>query len=149
MDVAECEETLFAVARVRLPSKIRVGEPGANGDMEPLGPRAKIEQLESYLLETAEARQRASEARLYMSAALRDLYRKYRDIEGWEGWLSEADRKKPSEKAKDEARRKVDTDLFESIQSAEWLVKRLSEEISRLQHDDDVVSRAYTFLTGG
>lgn len=157
MEVPECEETLYRVARVRLPSFIRVGrDPDpvdvAAGTAEegrpiPLGAREKIEQLESYLLETAEARQQAHEARLYISAALKDLRRDFRDVEGWEAHLNGD--KNPTEKAKDEARRKVNPDLYESIQSGEWLVKELDKQISRLQHDDDVVSRAYTFITGG
>lgn len=157
MDVGECNEVLYAVAQVRLPAFIRVGRMPdpvdvAAGTAEedrpiPLGPREKIEQLESYLLETAEARQRAHEARLYISAALKDLRIRWRDIEGWEEHLN--GEKKPSEAAKDMARRMVDRDLYESIQSGEWLVKELDKQISRLQHDDDVVSRAYTFITGG
>lgn len=157
MNVEECNEVLYAVARVRLPSFIRVGRMPdpvdvAAGTAEedrpiPLGPREKIEQLESYLLETAEARQRAHEARLYISAGLKDLRTQWRDVEGWQAHLN--GEKNPSEKAKDLARRKVNPDLFESIESGEWLVKELDKQISRLQHDDDVVSRAYTFITGG
>lgn len=157
MNVEECTEALYAVARVRLPSFIRVGRDPDPVDVAagvaeedrpiPLTPREKIEQLESYLLETAEARQRAHEARLYISAGLKDLRRKWRNVEGWEAHLN--GEKSPSEKAKDMARRKVDEDLYESIESGEWLVKELDKQISRLQHDDDVVSRAYTFITGG
>jgi hypothetical protein len=159
MDLPEIENTLYEVAKVGLPSFIRVGrQPDpvdvAAGTAEedrpiPLPPREKIEQLESYLLETAEARQRVHEAALYISASLKNLRRDWRDIEGWEQFLSEAERKKPTEVAKDMARRQVNKDLYESIQSAEWLLKELGKQISRLQHDDDVVSRAYTFITGG
>lgn len=157
MEVRQCEEALYRVARVRLPSFIRVGrDPDpvdvASGAAEadrpiPLVPREKIAELESYLLETAEARQQAHEARLYISAGLKDLRRKFREVEGWEAHLNGD--KSPTEKAKDEARRKVNPDLYESIESGEWLVKELDKQISRLQHDDDVVSRAYTFITGG
>lgn len=159
MDLPEIENTLYQVAQVRLPSFIRVGRPPEEVDVAagtaeadrniPLGPREKIEQLESYLLETAEARQRAHEAALYISASLKNLRRDWRDIQGWEEFLSEADKKKPTEAAKDMARRQVNRDLFESIESGEWLLKELNRQISRLQHDDDVVSRAYTFITGG
>lgn len=149
MDLQDCENTLYSVAQVKLPSIVRVGRPREDSDkFDPLSPREKIEQLESYLLLTAEARQEAVEARLYVQGALKDLRRDFRDITGWEAHLNEADKKKPSEKAKDEARRCVNTDLYESIQSAEWLDKRLAEQVSRLQHDDDVVSRAYTFIVG-
>lgn len=155
MELPEIEETLYRVAQVRLPSHIRVGrmpEPDEVPEEEkdtpiPLVPRQKIEELESYLLETAEARQQAHEARLYISASLKNLRREYRELEGWEAHLN--GEKKPTETAKDEARRKVNPDLYESIQSGEWLLKELDKQISRLQHDDDVVSRAYTFITGG
>lgn len=158
MELQEIEATLYRVAKVKLPSRIRVGDPPdpvdvASGNVpedayNPLQPKAKIDLLESYLLQTAEARQEATEARLFIQASLKDLRRRWRTLEGWEQHLNGTPLHKATGPQIERARAKVDPDLADSIESGEWLDKRLDEQIKRLQHDDDVVSRAYTFITG-
>lgn len=159
MDVEMIENVLYDVAKVKLPPELRIGVPADPVDVaagfaddnkrRPLPPDKKIEILEDYLLLTAEKRQEATEARLYMQASLKLLRDKWRDLTGWEQHMNGTPIAKATGPQIDRAKRCVDADLHDSIQRGEWLERRLGEQIKRLQHDDDVASRVYTLITGG
>jgi hypothetical protein len=156
MDVEQIENALYAIAKVKIPPELRIGEEPdavdvARGDNErrPLPPHKKIELLEDYLLLTAEKRQEATEARLYMQASLKVLRDRWRDLPEWQKHLNGTPVEKATGPQIDRAKRCVDADLADSIEKAEWLERRLGEQIKRLQHDDDVASRVYTLITGG
>lgn len=158
MTVEEIENVLYAVAKVKIPPELRIGTPpdpvdiasGVSEDQrQPLPPHEKIDLLETYLLLTAEKRQEATEARLYMQASLKLLRDRWRDLKGWEQHMNGTPIKTATGPQIDRAKRCVDGDLADSLDKAEWLERRLHEQIKRLQHDDDVASRVYTLVTGG
>jgi hypothetical protein len=108
-------------------------------------PGAKIEKIEDYLLNTAAMRSELEEARLYMHEATFKLKQQYKDMTGWEVHMG----KMQTEEAVKRAKRIADTPLCQGIDEGEELIKRLSDQIRRLEHDDEVASRAYTLITGG
>lgn len=135
MGPEKVREVLYGSAQLRMPK--------FNGDTMP---RSKIERLEEYLLATARWRSYLEEGRLYMQDALRQLRSDWDHLDGWETFRRKGEKTQASV---DDAKRQINPDLYDSIQEAEFLVKRCSEAIRRLEHDDEVASRAYTFITGG
>lgn len=138
----ECRATLRRVSQIKMPN-LREKEEGR----PKLSPGEKIEQLESYLLLTAEARQEAHMAKLIVQEALDVLQAQWDAIEGWEIELPSNSKRTGAEVI--EAKRRTTPDLYGSIQTAKRLIDRLTEQIKRLEKDDGVSSRAYTLLTGG
>jgi hypothetical protein len=107
----------------------------------------KIEQLESHLLDTAILRQEATRAKLIVQEALDVLQREWDEIEGWEVELRTDGRRSQADVL--DAKRRTRPDLYSSIQTAKRLIDRLSEQVRRLEKDDNVTSRIYTLMTGG
>lgn len=145
MDLREIEQTAFDVATLRMP-RFKVDP---NDPMASTRPGEKIEKLESYLLEVAFARGYAEEARLYAHAAVQRLQVSWDHLEGWEvsfGSPEKAARATQPQIA--EAKRQLDPELFDSIEKGKYLIKRLTEQIKRLEKDEDVASRAYTLISG-
>lgn len=134
----ECKEILRLVSLVKVP----------NLRGEELSAQQKIEQLESYLLLTAEARQEAHLAKLTVQEALDRLQAQWDDIEGWELELPTGNGRRTQTDVV-EAKRRTNPDLYSSIQTGKRLVDRLTEQIKRLEKDDGMSSRTYTMLTGG
>lgn len=130
----ECRDVLERIAKVKIP-----GIKGMPGN-------EKIEQLEFYLLQTAELRQEALYAKLLVQQAVDVLEDQWISMEGWEIYLPNSKRTVTDVR---EAKRQMQPDLYSSIQSGKRLVDRLSEQVRRLEKDDQVCSRTYTFLTGG
>lgn len=142
----ECREVLRAVSLVKMPNlRERPGDEELPSGMS-FG-TWKIDQLESYLLETAIARQEAHLARLVVQESLDVLQGKWDDIEGWEVELPSGGRRTQGDVV--DAKRRIDPDLYSSIQTGKRLVDRLGEQIKRLEKDDAATSRVYTIITGG
>lgn len=142
----ECRAVLRAVSEVKMPN-LR-DRPSA--EELPTGVAFstwKIEQLESYLLLTAEARQEALLAKLVVQEALDVLQAEWDDIEGWEVELPTGGRRTQGDVL--EAKRRTRPDLYGSIQTGKRLVDRLTEQVKRLEKDDAATSRVYTIITGG
>lgn len=133
MDAARLRMPRF-IGRERLGQRVNVG------------PSEKIAELEDFLLATARWRSFLEEARLYMKQATRDLQTKWAHMQGWEGNRRSGER---SVASVEDAKRATDPDLYDSIEAGKALVEDLSSQIRRLEHDDEVASRAYTFITGG
>lgn len=127
-------------------AKLKMPRFTAQNGGQPLLPRTKIGHLEDFLLATARWRGHLEQARLHAHTELKQRRKRWDHMAGWEGNRREGER---SVASVEDAKRVTDPPLYDEIQDFEWLVKRLSEQISRLQHDDDVASRAYTLLTGG
>lgn len=139
----ECKEVLQRIAKVKMPNlRVRPEDLPTGVALTPW----KIEQLESYLLETATARQEAHFAKLLVQEALDVLQGEWDDIEGWEVELPSGSRRTQADVV--EAKRRTRPDLYGSIQTGKRLVDRLTEQIKRLEKDDAVSSRAYTLMTG-
>lgn len=149
MNLAEIEATVFDVARLRMPKFIY----DRTEPMRATRPGEKIERLESYLLDVAYARGRAEEARLYAYSAVRTLNEEWDHLQNWE-MSFDADPAKAAALAAratqpqiKEAKRGVAPQLYDSIEKGLHLIKRLSEQIKRLEKDEDVASRAYTLIS--
>lgn len=130
-----CKETLARISKAKMPA------------IRGLPSNEKIDKLESYLIDTAIFRQEAHEAKLLVQEALDDLQAQWDAIEGWEIELPTTSKRTQADVV--EAKRQVKPDLYSSIQTGKRLVDRLSEQIKRLEKDDNVSSRAYTLITGG
>lgn len=140
----ECRDVLRAVSEVKMPNLRSRPEELETGVQFGTW---KIEQLESYLLLTAEARQEAQFAKLVVQEALDVLQGEWDEIEGWEVELPTGGRRTQGDVV--EAKRRVRPDLYSSIQSGKRLVERLGEQVKRLERDDAATSRVYTIITGG
>lgn len=116
-----------------------------NGEAVMVGHAQKIAELEDFLLATARWRSHLEEARLYMRQATRDLQTRWAHMDGWEG------NRRPRERSVasvEDAKRVTDPGLYDSIQAGNALIEDLTSQIRRLEHDDEVASRAYTLITG-
>lgn len=149
MTLKDIEDVLWACWRVKFPREIRHGKPSENGG----GPvqltnREKVAALEDYMLLCAEGRSHAEEARLAAHDAMRTLRGEWDGIEGWEVNFKGSASKATGPQI-DAAKAKTRPDLWPNVQKAEWLVKRLSEQVARFKQDEETTSRLYTFITGG
>jgi hypothetical protein len=144
MDLEQIEQTAFQVATLRMPKFVY----DINDPMRSTRPGEKIERLESYILDVAYARGDAEQARLYAYAAVRRLTNEWDHLEGWEEVFGDpAKAAKATQPQIKEAKRQIRPDLFDGIEHGLYLVKRLSEQIKRLEKDEDVASRAYTLVS--
>lgn len=144
----ECREVLRAVSLVKMPNlRERPSDEELPTGMSSTFSTWKIDQLESYLLETAIARQEAHLARLMVQESLDVLQARWDEIEGWEVELPSGGRRTQEDVV--QAKRRIDPDLYSSIQIGKRLVDRLGEQIKRLEKDDAATSRVYTIITGG
>lgn len=134
-DLDDFRDVLERIARAKIP-----GIKGMSSGSE------KIEQLEFYLLETAELRQEAGYAKLMVQQAVDRLEDQWLDLEGYEQFLPGG---KSTAAGVREAKRRLNPGLFSSIQTGKRICDRLGDQIRRLEKDDQVCSRTYTFLTGG
>lgn len=108
-------------------------------------PRTKIEALEEYTLLSAHVQGDLTEERLEWMSRLVPLQDQWDHMpqEEW-GHL----RRTRTETAVTHAKRVARPDLYDEIQEIQWMIKRLTEEIDRMDKDASKVSRAYTMLTG-
>lgn len=145
MELVDIEQTVFDVAKLRMP-KFKIDP---NDPMASTRPGEKVEQLESYLLNVAFARGRAEEARLYAYGAVRRLQQEWDHLDGWEEVFGAPEKAaKATQPQIKEAKRQIRPDLYDGIEHGTYLVKRLTEQIKRLEKDEDVASRAYTLISG-
>lgn len=138
MTLEEVEAVLWSVAEVRFPSGLRADD---------LPPGEKISKLEDHMLACAEGRGYAESARLACHEELRKARAEWDAIEGWEVGVRGAASKATGPQV-DAAKAKVRPDLWPSVQKAEWLIRRLAEQIARFKTDEDTTSRLYTIATG-
>jgi hypothetical protein len=134
----EVRQLLYTVAKVKAPSfKGRDPKPNAG---------QKIEELEDHLFEIARWRCELEEARLYMHDARRELEDQWDEIEGWQAVAGKVKTKQDVVAAK----KTIRPDLYDGIRMAKFLIERLSEQIRRLERDEEyAVSRGYTLISGG
>lgn len=128
---------LFEAAKLRIP---RFSADDTTG--------FKIDRLESYLLDTAYWRGELEEARLWMHEAVKIVEDQWSAIKGWEPHLRKPSKADVTQEEIRQAKREIKPDLYDSLREGSHLIRRLSDQIRRLENDDEVVSRAYTFLTG-
>lgn len=136
MTIEEIKAVLYEAAKLRMPRFSKDDNWTSRG---------KIEALEDYLMATARWRGFLEEARLHAEYGVKELRSEWDHLTGWEALRRNGERTQASV---EDAKRQMRPELYDSIKSGEWLVKRLSEQIRRLEHDDDVASRVYTLITG-
>lgn len=107
----------------------------------------RVASIEDYLNETAVLRDQLEEGRLHVHDAMRVLVEEWDALEGWETALPP--RRERTQRDIVDAKRKMRPELYGAIEDAKWLVRRLSEQIHRLEVDDANASRQYTVATGG
>lgn len=135
MSPKEVRELLYRASKVMVPT-FRGRE---------MSGRQKIEELEDHLFIIARWRAQLEEARLWMQDARRELEDQWDEIEGWQ---AVADGK--SKQAMIDAKRTIKPDIYDGIRMAKFLIERLSEQIRRLERDEEyAVSRGYTLISGG
>lgn len=108
-------------------------------------PAMKISALEDHLLLSAHVQGDLTEERLDWMAALVPLQDQWDHVPEDE-WRHL--RRTRTETAVKHAKREVRPELYDKIMDHEWMIKRLTEEIDRLERHASVCSRAYTMLTG-
>jgi hypothetical protein len=106
-------------------------------------PREKIDELESYLLLSAYTQGELTEERMTWLVGAVVLQMKWDHLDGWQHL-----RRTRTELAVRDAKRQIAPELYDRLQANEWMVKRLSEEIDRMERDATKISRAYTMITG-
>lgn len=125
-------EKLAAAAELRIPRR----HPDAS-----LG--AHVEQLETYMLESAWHQGELEQERLRTHEALHGLQETWDHLTGWEPF-----RRSKTETAVEDAKRQLRPDLYDAIKKAKWLIARCTEQIGRLERDAEKCSRAYTLVSG-
>lgn len=106
-------------------------------------PREKIDELESYLLLSAYTQGELTEERMGWLVGRVVLQTEWDHLDGWQQY-----KRTRTELAVRDAKRHIRPDLYDRLQANEWMVKRLGEEIDRMERDATKVSRAYTMITG-
>lgn len=112
---------------------------------EGTAPSHKIEQLESYLLLSAFTQGQLTEERVDWLSSLVPLKDQWDHMP--EHLWAEL-RRTRTETAVTHAKRIAMPDVYDKIQDHEWMIKRLTEEIDRMEREASKVSRAYTMITG-
>lgn len=141
MTTDQIRQTLYESAKLKMPTFVY-----RDNGRPPTSAKDKIEALEDFILQTARWRAHLEQARLYAQDAVRLLEKQWAHMQDWEVHRREGEK---SVASIEDAKRQKDPDLYDSIQAGQSLVKDLSAQIRRLEHDDEVASRAYTFVTGG
>lgn len=135
MTTDEIKRRCLDAAKVRMPTLDKDATTGF-----------QIEQMQDYMLTTAQWRGDLEEARLYAEMAYKVLKDEFEKIpeEQYQPFVNGT-----SLAAVTRARAKVRPDLADGIADARWHIDRLGQQISRLELDAQWASRIYTMLTGG
>lgn len=103
----------------------------------------KVARYEDYMMETAFVEGELTEERVQQLLRKAPLKHRWDHMQGWDHLV-----KGRTEGAVTRAKAQVNPLLYDELEEIDWLVKRLSEEIDRMQRDAAKCSRAYTMLTG-
>lgn len=134
MDLVQIREAHRAAMGVRFPQR----DPN-----EP--PQAKITALEDYLTVTAIQRAELESARFWAREAEVRLEDEWDAVEGWEALR---DRKRDTDQAIVDAKRRIKPDLYTGLRDVRRLIQDIDRQIKRLEKDFDAVSRDYSLITG-
>jgi hypothetical protein len=134
----EIKETLFSAARVKFPSIDKDSTLSA-----------QVEQVQDYLIITAQRHADLLEARLHAQFALDLLEDEWEMLPrpDWEDFLLNPSH--PTNKMIEMAKSNVRPDIYGAMRELRRLSSRIAEQINRFELDDKRASRTYTMLTGG
>jgi predicted RNase H-like nuclease (RuvC/YqgF family) len=108
-----------------------------------VGTRTKIEQLEEFVSVGAYWQGELESERLDCHDRLDELERQWQHLAGWEQF-----KRTKTETAVEDAKRQLRPELYDELVAARKKIRRLSEQIDRLERDYAKASRVYTMLTG-
>ena len=103
----------------------------------------RVELLEEFMLESAYIQGDLTEARVEWEKVLWPLEQEWHDITGWEEF-----RRNKTEAGVRAAKRMVRPDLWAMMEDIRWVIKRMGDEIERMESTAAKVSRSYTMETG-
>lgn len=106
-------------------------------------PGVRSAGMEEFMLVSAFHAGNLHEERLEAHAALEPLKREWELLEGWQ-----ALQRGKTVESMNAAKRTLRPDLHDKISDLGWTIRRLTEELDRLERDATKVSRAYTMLMG-
>lgn len=133
MDIEDCKRLLHEHAKLRAPLFEKTEAASAS-----------IEKLENYMGDIAVARGDLEEARLTVDHARHTLEDKWNAIGGWQQQVGS----KATGPQIIEAKKTIDPETYEGLREAKFLIAKLSDQIRRLEKDEENTSRRYTMLTG-
>ncbi len=134
-DIDHCKRLLHLHARLRMPT-FTADDTGS----------FKVDKIENYMGDLAVARGDLEEARLWADHIRHALDDEWNKIDGWQQHVS-----KPNSATGPqiiEAKRRIKPDIYDAIREAKWVVAKLTDQIKRLEKDEENASRRYTLLTG-
>lgn len=129
-----------ALARA-LPFRVPRFEPG-------LGARQKVSQLEDFMLSSALVNGDLVEARHFLRLLEQDLSDRWDQVQGWEVVAPPKARAKLTVADIDRAKHAVEPTLWDARRKAQTLRLSVDDQITRMEADQRVASRAYSMLSG-
>ncbi len=111
-------------------------------------PRVKVAELEDYLMESAYVHGELVSAGYWLDLLIDHFKEQIESMVGWEVALGG----QPARATKEQvlaAKRQVDPVTFDAGARARRLRDGIRAQISRLEYETQVVSRAYTLISGG
>lgn len=115
---------------------------------EGTAPRAKIGLLEDYMLKSANVNGELVEARHWLRALIDTLTDQWNAMQGWEEFLRRP-RAKATKAEINAAKVQASPAAWDAGRKARRLLQSIDDQITRLEREERVVSRAYTMVTGG
>lgn len=140
MDIDECKRLLHLHATLRMPKFRREFEDGE----APHSASEKVDLLETFLGDAAIARGDLEEARLWADHIRHTLEDDWNGVEGWQQSVSS----KATGPQIMEAKREIRPDLYDAMRETKWVTAKLTDQIRRLEKDEENASRRYTLLVG-
>jgi hypothetical protein len=110
--------------------------------------RQKVSELEDYLLESAYRHAELEEALHWTMALIEHFKEKIENITGYEIALPRKPRDRITQADINAAKRTVDGTSFELGAEMKQLRDSILRQIARFEFEKEVVSRAYSFITG-
>lgn len=110
----------------------------------------KVSRLEDYMLQAAWMHAELEDCLHHISAAIKLLQKQVDEITGWEVALpSGKTTARATKEDVNQAKRKLKPELFDAGGEARQLRESILRQIARFEHEEVVLSRAYTLISGG
>lgn len=117
---------------------------------DPPGGAEKVGRLEDYMLQAAWMHAELEECLHNISAAIKLLQKQVDEINGWQVGLPSGTTASRATKAEVlTAKRQLEPDTFDAGAEAKQLRESIYRQINRFEHEEVVLSRAYTLISGG
>ena len=131
--IEECKRILHQHATLRMPVFTADDNTGF-----------KVDKIENYMGDLAVARGDLEEARLWADHIRHTLEETWEKVDGWQQQVPA----KATGPQIVEAKRKIDPATYAALRECKWVIAKLTDQIKRLEKDEENGSRRYTLLTG-